>query len=98
MTMPEVRGSVDLIVVGAGTGGIPAAITAADDRASVSVLDKRTVAGGMLHISLGHISGAGTRRQRERGIMDSAEGHAEEVMRISHGKVDEALMRRSVAA
>jgi fumarate reductase flavoprotein subunit len=86
----------DVVVVGAGTAGMPAAIAAAENGARVLVLDKEPRVGGMLHISGGQFSGAGTRRQRERGIVDDVQQHLEDVERLSHGKANSALVRESV--
>lgn len=75
----------DVIVVGAGTAGIPAAVEAAAAGARVLVLERAAQAGGTLHVSLAHMSGAGTRRQRLHGIDDDAEAHRLDVERINHG-------------
>jgi len=76
--------SFDLIVVGAGTAGLPCAIEAAAAGARVLLLEKGATVGGTLHVSGGHMSAAGTRRQRERGIADSVERHFEDIQRISN--------------
>lgn len=86
-----------VIVVGGGGGGLCAAITAAQRGARVHLIDKQAQVGGMLHIANGEFSGAGTRRQRERGIDDDPERHFEDVLRLSHGKVDRDLARLSVS-
>jgi fumarate reductase flavoprotein subunit len=88
--------NVDVIVVGAGTAGIPAALAAADRGAAVVLVEKQAATGGMLHISGGHFSGAGTRRQRERGISDDPELHLADVERLSHGQANLPLVRASV--
>jgi fumarate reductase flavoprotein subunit len=87
---------VDLVVVGAGTAGIPAAMAAADDGAHVVLLEKRPRVGGMLHISGGQFCGAGTRRQRERGIDDDPVKHLRDVDLLSHGKANLRLAREAV--
>jgi fumarate reductase flavoprotein subunit len=86
-----------LLVVGAGTAGIPAALAAADAGAAVVLIDKNDFVGGMLHVSGAAFSGAGTRRQRARNIEDSPEQHAAEVLRLAHGRGNEQLIRRSVS-
>jgi predicted flavoprotein YhiN len=73
----------DVLIAGAGTAGIPCAVEAAAAGASVLLVDKSSDVGGTLHVSGGHLSGAGTRRQRVRGIADSPEQHRDDVMRIS---------------
>src|ERR1700741_4498037 len=88
---------VDIVVVGAGTAGIPAAIEAADRGAHVVLLEKQSRVGGMLHVSTGQFSGAGTRLQRDRGIQDDADSHLADVERLSHGLANRDLVRESVA-
>jgi fumarate reductase flavoprotein subunit len=86
----------DVVVVGAGTAGLACAIEAAERGARVAVVEKSDSVGGTLHVSGGHMSAAGTRRQRERGIEDSPDLHYEDVMRISQGEADPALVRLAV--
>lgn len=88
---------VDIIVVGAGTAGIPCAILAAQAGATVAVLEKDNRIGGTLHVSAGHMSGAGTRRQVEKGIDDdTVDRHFDDVMRLSRGEADAAIVRLAV--
>lgn len=75
----------DLVVVGAGTGGIPCAVEAAAHGARVLLLEKDSRIGGTLHTTGGHMSAAGTRRQREHGIEDSVPAHLADIERISGG-------------
>jgi 2-polyprenyl-6-methoxyphenol hydroxylase-like FAD-dependent oxidoreductase len=75
----------DLVIVGAGTAGMPCAIEAVAAGLNVLVVEKETRIGGTLHVSLGQMSGAGTRLQRERGIADDAQAHLDDIMRINHG-------------
>ncbi len=76
----------DVIVVGAGTAGIPCALEASRNGARVLLLEKDHQVGGTLHISGGHMAAAGTRRQREKGIEDSPALHKADIDRISnHG-------------
>lgn len=86
----------DVIVVGAGTAGIPCAIHAAQAGAKVLLVEKDTRIGGTLHVTGGHLSAAGTRRQRERDIEDSAEEHLSDIRRISQGTARDDLI--SIAA
>lgn len=87
----------DIVVVGAGTAGIPCAIVAAQAGATVAVLEKDSRIGGTLHVSAGHMSGAGTRRQLEMGITDdTVDRHFDDVMRLSRGEADPALVRVAV--
>jgi glycine/D-amino acid oxidase-like deaminating enzyme len=73
----------DLIVVGAGTAGIPCACEAADRGARVLLLEAADDIGGALHVSGGHLSAGGTDRQRERGISDDPDRHFQDVLRVA---------------
>jgi fumarate reductase flavoprotein subunit len=83
----------DLVVVGAGTAGLPAAIFAARRGASVLLLDAADDIGGTLHLANGQVSAAGTHIQRAQGIIDSPESHFEDVMRLSRGRADANVVR-----
>ena len=83
----------DIIIVGAGTAGMPCAIAAVEQGADVLVVEKADRIGGTLHISGGHMSGGGTRRQIRRGISDSPERHFADIMRISRFRADTSLTR-----
>jgi fumarate reductase flavoprotein subunit len=86
----------DLIVVGGGAAGMACAITAAELGPRVVVVEKTDDVGGTLHLSAGQLSGAGTRRQRTRGIEDTPDHHFAEVMALSHGHADPVLTRLAV--
>lgn len=82
----------DVIVVGAGTAGLPCAIHAAQSGARVLLVDKDAKIGGTLHVTGGHMAAAGARRQIERGIDDSPEAHLDDIRRISQGTAREDLI------
>jgi len=86
----------DLIVVGAGSAGLPAASFAARRGARVLLIDAADAVGGTLHLTNGQISGAGTRIQRDLGIEDTPDRHFEDVMRLSAGKADPDIVRLAV--
>lgn len=86
----------DLIVVGAGAAGMPAATFAARRGLKVLLLESQEAIGGSLWVSTGQISAAGTRLQRDKGIADTAQEHYDDVMRISHGTADPGLVRLAV--
>jgi succinate dehydrogenase/fumarate reductase flavoprotein subunit len=74
----------DVVVVGAGTAGLPCAIAAAEAGALVLIVEKADRIGGTLHLSGGHMSGAGARRQLEAGIEgDTPAAHFDDIARIS---------------
>ncbi len=83
----------DMIVVGAGTAGLPAAIFAARRGASVLLLDAADDIGGTLHLANGQVSAAGTRLQRSLGIEDTPDRHFDDVMRLSRGDADPQVIR-----
>ncbi|HEY6644438.1 FAD-dependent oxidoreductase [Povalibacter sp.] len=86
----------DLIVIGAGTAGIPCAISAAEKGAKVLVIEKAISIGGTLWVSGGSMAAAGTRMQARNGIKDSADTHYADIMRLSKNKADPAVVRRYV--
>lgn len=90
--MSESQASFDVVVVGAGTAGIPCAIHAAQAGARVLLVEKDGRIGGTLHVTGGHMAAAGTRRQAERGIADSVEAHLADIRRISKGTAREDLI------
>lgn len=88
--------SYDAIVVGAGGAGLSTAIATARGGGRVLIVEKTDRLGGMLHIANGEMSGAGTHRQRARGIDDDPGRHWADVRRIAHERCDTELAGRSV--
>ena len=88
----------DLIVVGGGNSGLPAAIFAAQRGASVLIIEAAGALGGTLFLSSGQMSAAGTRLQRESGIDDTPQLHYDDIMRISKGHANPELVRLAVNA
>ncbi|WP_372734690.1 FAD-dependent oxidoreductase [Nocardioides sp.] len=86
----------DAIVVGAGPAGLTCATEMAGRGGRVLLLEAADRIGGALHLSGGHLSAAGTRRQRERGIEDTAEAHYADIVRISFGTAETDLVRLAV--
>lgn len=83
-----------VVVVGAGNSGIPAAIEAADRGAHVVLVEKEDFLGGMLHWSSATMSAAGTRLQKEKGILDdSPQKHFDDCVRIGRNRNDPALLK-----
>jgi fumarate reductase flavoprotein subunit len=91
----ETRLSGDILVIGAGTAGLPCAIEAAALGASVMVAEKADDIGGTLWFSGGQLSAAGTRLQREQGIQDSVGQHYEDIVRMAGEPVDKVLVRHA---
>jgi urocanate reductase len=66
--------TADVVIVGAGASGLPAAITARDKGVSVIVIDANHDIGGHAILSGGRVPlGGGTSVQKKYGIMDSAD-------------------------
>ncbi len=86
----------DLIVVGGGNAGLPAAIFAAQRGARVLIVEAAAALGGTLFLSSGQMSAAGTKLQKARGIADSPQSHYDDVMRISRNTADPVLLRLAV--
>lgn len=88
--------SADMLIVGAGTAGLQAAIHAAKEGLRVLVLEKSQRTGGTLWFSGGQMSGAGTRRAAEAGIVDTPEAHLADVMRLGESQADPLLVDLAV--
>lgn len=86
----------DLLIVGAGTAGLPSAIEAARQGLRVTVVEQADQVGGTLWRSWAQLSAAGTALQRSRGIDDTPDLHFDDVMRISKNTADPALVRLAV--
>jgi fumarate reductase flavoprotein subunit len=85
---------VDVIVVGAGGGGLTAGLAAREGGASVGILEKLDKPGGNTALSTGSVPGAGTRYQRAAGIEDSPEIFLRDLLRQSGPHDAEPLARR----
>jgi fumarate reductase flavoprotein subunit len=83
----------DVVIVGAGTAGLPCAIFAAKRGANVVLIEAADKVGGTLWLASGQISGTQTKLQAKRGIEDNPDQHFEDFMRINHGTGDHPYMR-----
>ena len=92
---------VPVVVIGAGGCGLTAALAAHGNGAEVLVLERDPTPLGTTAMSTGLIPGAGTRFQRQRGIEDSAELFAADIVKKCRGETDPgmalALARESAA-
>ncbi len=83
----------DLIVIGGGNAGMPAAIFAGKRGARVLVIEAAGQLGGTLFLSSGQMSAAGTKLQKSKGIVDTPKLHYDDIMRISHNTADPELTK-----
>jgi fumarate reductase flavoprotein subunit len=86
----------DILVVGAGAAGMPAAIFASRAGAHVLVAEAADRIGGTFHLSSGQMSAAGTRIQADKGIHDTPDMHFDDIMRISRGTANADIVRLAV--
>ena len=93
---PSIAPIFDLLIVGAGNAGMPAAIEAADLGARVMLVDKNPFTGGMLNISGGHISGANSKLQIRKGVDDSPQAHYRDAIRMGKYANNSELLKVAV--
>jgi fumarate reductase flavoprotein subunit len=86
----------DVIIVGAGSAGIPAAIFAGQRGARVLLVEADNRIGGTLHWSTGQLSAAGTKLQKRLGIDDHPDWHYEDCQRVMKNTVDPVLGRFAI--
>ncbi|WP_144185498.1 FAD-dependent oxidoreductase [Elioraea rosea] len=82
----------DVVVIGAGAAGLVAALSAAEQGASVVVLERDALPRGSTALSAGLIPAAGTQFQRARGIEDSADRFATDIDAKAKGELDHAVL------
>ena len=87
-----------VVVVGAGAAGLCAALAARENGADVIVLERDPVPRGTTAMSIGFIPAAQTRFQRAKGIADSPEDLATDILAKSGGDTDRAMVARLCAA
>jgi fumarate reductase flavoprotein subunit len=88
---------IDVLVIGAGACGLAAAIAAHDVGVSVAVVEKLDRPGGNSALSTGSVPAAGSRFQREAGIMDDPEAFVRDLMTIAKETDDLNLVKRLAA-
>ncbi|MDO4432058.1 MAG: flavocytochrome c [Aerococcaceae bacterium] len=92
----ELVDSYDVIVIGAGGGGMAAAITAKDAGANVVIFEKMPVIGGNTTKSSGGMNASETKFQKEQGIEDSNDLFYEETLKGGKNANDPELLRYMV--
>lgn len=89
--------SVQTLIVGAGAGGLVAALSAKDAGQEVLVLEADPLPSGSTALSAGLIPAAGTRFQAQAGIEDSADAFAADIQNKAKSQNDPALVARLAA-
>ncbi|MFD8568417.1 FAD-dependent oxidoreductase [Streptomyces sp. NPDC059639] len=89
---------LDVIVVGGGGAGLAAAVSAAEQGASVLVFESEKELGGSTQLSAGLITAAGTSVQRALGIEDTAERHFQHYMDLNQWQLNPGLVHAFCAA
>lgn len=85
----------DVIVVGSGAAGLSAAVAAADNGASVLIVEAEQEVGGSSRLSGGHFYAAGTSVQAAAGVTnDSPEAMFEHYMTLNQWMVDPAVVQQ----
>lgn len=85
---------VDVLVIGAGACGLAATIAAHDAGLSAALVEKLDRPGGNSSLSTGSVPGAGSRFQREAGIMDDPRTMVRDLTAIASETDDIDLVRR----
>lgn len=83
---------VQTLIIGAGAAGLVAALAAIESGQDVLVLERDAVPSGSTALSAGLIPAAGTRWQRDAGIVDDAARFAGDIQKKAHHENDPALV------
>ncbi len=86
----------DILIIGAGSAGMTCAIRAAQNGKRVIVIEKSDQVGGTLHYTAGHLSGANTKQQISKNIIDSSEEHYADIVRISRNTMNPVIAKKAV--
>ena len=85
--------TLPVVVIGAGACGQVAALTAVDAGVEVLVLERDAVPQGSTALSSGMIPACGTRIQRDKGVDDSVDIMAGDILGKAHSETDEHMVR-----
>jgi fumarate reductase flavoprotein subunit len=75
----------DILIIGAGTAGLAAAIEATKAGAEVTVVEQMPSCAGSLSVCAGNINFAGSDYQRKQGFEDSPDKYYEDGIKVCHG-------------
>ena len=88
----------DMLIIGAGGGGLAGAIIARTEGLETIVLEKTTFPGGSTLICGGAWSVCGTDMQKERNIHDSPERFLEDMLKTGQHRNDPELVKAMIAS
>ncbi|MEY4231431.1 MAG: hypothetical protein RLZZ362_2280, partial [Actinomycetota bacterium] len=87
--------TVDVVVIGSGIAGLTAANTAVEAGARrIVVAEAEGVVGGSSRLSGGIVMAAGSRLQRDAGIVDDGEALFHDYMSLNQWRLDAKVVRR----
>lgn len=85
--------SYDVVVIGAGSTGYNAAISAKRAGAKVLLIEKHSFSGGNSMLAAGGYNAVGTPQQAKKGVKDTVEMYVQDTMKGGRGKNDPELVR-----
>lgn len=91
---PKVSADRDLIILGAGCGGLCCAVRAAELGLKVTLLEKMSTSAGNTIYAAGFLLGVHTSFQAGKNDADSVDAFYEDMMKVSQGKGDPKLTRK----
>lgn len=94
----ETAAEHDVIVLGSGAAGLVAALAASDAGADVQVYEKASHIGGTTAVSGGMVWIPANPHQAQLGVKDTVEDGIRYLMSLSHGLLDEEMVRTLVEA
>ena len=89
---PAFETEVPVAIIGAGAAGLVAALACHAAGVEPLVIERDPVPRGSTSLSAGLIPAAGTRFQRERGIVDDAATFAADIQKKAHGQAEPGLV------
>src|SRR5262245_5209308 len=78
----------DVIVVGGGGSGLAAAVSVAQHRGRVLLVEKQPSLGGTTGIAVGSFTAAGTRWQKAQNAQDTSGDHAEDAGKFASPEIE----------
>ena len=87
------RETIDVLVIGAGSAGLNAAIAAKRAGAKVLLIEKHSYAGGNSMLAAGGYNACNTPEQAKKGIKDSVQSYVADTMKGGRGKNDPKLVQ-----